>query len=85
MAQPPLLNGAEVEFLSPAAIVNVEGSTAGESSDMNAATKPSCPSGASTDPPHSLFSGLEPPRFEATGGRVTGADTPKHRIENKRW
>ncbi len=40
--------------------------------------------GAGTDPPPVLFSGLEPPRLEATGKRVTGADTPKHRIENKR-
>jgi hypothetical protein len=83
-AQPSLLDGAEGEMLSPAATVNVEGITAGKSSDMNAATMPSCPSGASTDPPQSLFSGLEPPRIEATGGRVMGADTPKHRIENKR-
>ena len=83
MAQPPLLDGAEGEFLSPAARVNVKGSTADESSDMNAVTMPWCPSGASTDPPQSLFSGLEPPRLEATGRRVTGADTPKHRIENK--
>ncbi len=28
--------------------------------------------------------GLEPPRLEVTGGPVTGADTPQHRIENKR-
>ena len=82
-AQPSLLDGAEGEMLSPAATVNVEGITAGKSSDMNAATMPLCPSGASTDPPQSLFLGLEPPRIEATGGRVTGADTPKHRIENK--
>jgi hypothetical protein len=26
--------------------------------------------------------GLEPPRLEVTGGPVTGADTPQHRIEN---
>ena len=40
--------------------------------------------GVVTDPPPVLFSGLEPPRLEVTGKRVTGADTPKHRIENKR-
>ncbi len=40
--------------------------------------------GAVIDPPPVLFSGLEPPRLETTGERVTGADTPKHRIENKR-
>ena len=28
--------------------------------------------------------GLQPPRLEATGARVMGADTPRHRIENKR-
>ncbi len=28
--------------------------------------------------------GLQPPRLEATSARVTGADTPHHRIENKR-
>ena len=39
--------------------------------------------GAVTDTTPVLFSGLEPPCLEATGGRVTGADTPKHRIENK--
>jgi hypothetical protein len=33
-----------------------------------------------------LLSGLEPPRLDATGGCVTGTDTPQHRIENKcRW
>ncbi len=31
-----------------------------------------------------LLSGLEPPHLVATGGCVTGADTPQHRIENKR-
>jgi hypothetical protein len=30
------------------------------------------------------FVGLEPPRLDSTGGVVTGADTPKHRIKNKR-
>jgi hypothetical protein len=29
------------------------------------------------------LSGLEPPRLDSTGGDVTGADTPQHRIENK--
>ena len=28
--------------------------------------------------------GLEPPRLDITGACVTGADTPRHRIENKR-
>ena len=119
-AQPPLLDGAEGELLSPAATVTVEGITASESSDRSTAATPmgggghdvAVPSrgstvgppgrdeaddlpygpltpgailaGAVTDPPPVLFSGLEPPRLEATGGRVTGADTPKHRIENKR-
>jgi hypothetical protein len=33
-----------------------------------------------------LLAGLEPPCLDATGGCVTGADTPQHRIENKhRW
>ena len=32
----------------------------------------------------SNLAGLEPPRLDSTGGVVTGADTPKHRIENKR-
>ncbi len=31
-----------------------------------------------------LLSGLEPPCLDATGGCVTGADTPQHRIKNKR-
>jgi hypothetical protein len=118
-AQPPLLDGAEGELLSPAATLTVEGITAGESNDrITAATRigggghkfavpshgstagtpgpedvnlpygPLTPSaisaGAVIDPPPVLFSGLEPPRLEATGERVTGADTPKHRIENKR-
>jgi len=39
--------------------------------------------GAVTYPPPVLFSGLEPLHLEATGERVMGADTPKHRIENK--
>ena len=28
---------------------------------------------------------LQPPRLDATGACVTGANTPRHRIENKRW
>ncbi len=32
----------------------------------------------------SEFAGLEPPTLDTTGGHVTGADTPQHRIENKR-
>ena len=32
---------------------------------------------------HSNLSGLEPPRLDSTGGVATGANTPKHRIENK--
>ena len=118
-AQPPLLDGAEGEVLSPAATLTVEGITAGESSDrITAATLmgggghnvavpshgsavetpgpeeanlpcgPITPgaisAGAVIVPPPVLFSGLEPPRLEATGERVTGADTPKLRIENKR-
>ncbi len=31
-----------------------------------------------------LLAGLEPPCLDATGGHVTGVDTPQHRIENKR-
>jgi hypothetical protein len=30
------------------------------------------------------FAGLEPPTMDTTWGHVTGADTPQHRIENKR-
>ena len=30
------------------------------------------------------LSGLKPPTLDSTGGDVTGADTPQHRIENKR-
>jgi hypothetical protein len=30
-----------------------------------------------------LLAGLKPPCLDATGGCVTGADTPQHRIENK--
>ena len=32
----------------------------------------------------SNLAGLKPPSLDSTGGAVTGADTPKHRIENKR-
>jgi hypothetical protein len=32
----------------------------------------------------SNHSGLKPPSLDSTGGVVTGADTPKHRIKNKR-
>jgi hypothetical protein len=32
----------------------------------------------------SNLSCLEPPSLDSTGGVVAGADTPKHRIENKR-
>ncbi len=31
----------------------------------------------------SNLSGLEPPSLDSAGGVVMGADTPKHRIENK--
>jgi len=119
-AQPPLLDGAEGELLSPAATSTVEGIIAGKSSKRSTAATPmgggghdvAVPShgstawplghaeadlwcgpltpgaitvGAVTDPPPVLFSGLEPQRLEATGEWVTGADTPKHRIENKCW
>jgi hypothetical protein len=30
------------------------------------------------------FAGLEPPMLDSTSGVVTGADTPKHRIKNRR-
>ena len=36
------------------------------------------------DTPHVLYTGLEPSRLKATGEQVTGADTPRHCIENKR-
>jgi hypothetical protein len=39
-AQPPLLNGAEGELLSPAATSTVKGITAGESSDRSTAATP---------------------------------------------
>ena len=118
-AQPPLLDRAEGELLSPAATLTVKGITAGESSNRSTAATPmgggglnvAVPSHGSTAgppgldeadlpcgpltpgaisagavkvPPPVLFLGLEPPRLKATGRRVTGADTPKHRIENKR-
>ena len=40
--------------------------------------------GTARDQPSALFPGLDPPRLETTGEQVTGADTPRHRIENKR-
>ena len=67
------------------------GMTANEASARDKEGPPgdTVPPGATTagmarDPPQALFTGLDPPRLEATGERVTGAGTPRHRIENKR-
>ena len=100
-AQPPLLDGAEGELLSPVATVTVEGTTNGASGNQSMAATPMVSGGHAlavpppgsmagplgwdhADTPHVLYTGLEPSRLKATGEQVTGADTPRHCIENKR-
>ena len=86
-AQPPLLDGGEGEFLLPFT----------DAMDIDTHVEQEIPPrGANTSslpplefPPiipaldASNLSGLEPPSLDSTGGVVTGADTPMHRIKNK--
>ena len=88
MAQRPLLDVGEVEFQPNSVSMNIYMHTEQEIPQMRE-TISSHPQKdlLPTIPPAidaSTFSGLEPPRLDSTGGMVTGADTPKHRIENKR-
>jgi hypothetical protein len=83
-AQHPLLDGGEGELL-PRTSDDMELDTHYEQkiSPTGANTSSLPPSGFSALDA-SNFSGFEPPSLDSTGGVVTGADTPKHRIENKR-
>jgi hypothetical protein len=91
-AQAPLLDGVEGELLSPST-VTVGGTPASEPGDMSGQSECGMLNVGAPDRDTTAneayardekFSGLDPPLLEATGERVTGADTPRHRIENKR-
>jgi hypothetical protein len=86
-AQRPLLDGGEGEFQPNTVSMNIDMPTEQEIPTIREPTSSHPPRDLpSTVPPAmkaSTFSGLEPPKLDSTGGVVTGADTPKHRIENK--
>ena len=87
MAQRPLLDGGEGELLPCNDAMEIDTHAKQEIPPMGANTSSLPPLDL---PPNisvleaSNLSGLEPPSLDSTGGVVTGADTPKHRIENKR-
>ena len=94
VAHPPLLDGGEGK-LAPVTMSNmIIAANKREGTDLSGISPPKLESttggdvkdavtppieGAGTD-----LSGLNPPKLDSTGGEVTGADTPQHRIENKR-
>ena len=85
MAQRPLLYGGEGELLPRIDDMELDTHNEQKILPMGATTSSLPPSGL---PPiitafdASNLSGLEPPSLDSTGGVVTGADTPKHRIKN---
>ena len=88
MAQRPLLYGGEGELLPRIDDMELDTHNEQKILPMGATTSSLPPSGL---PPiiitaldASNLSGLEPQKLDSTGGAVMGADTPKHRIENKR-
>ena len=87
MAQCPLLDGGESEFQLTNVSMNIDTHTEQEIPPKRETISSHPPQDLpSTVPPAmeaSIFSGLEPPKLDSTGGVVTGADTPTHRIENK--
>jgi len=87
MAQQPLLDEGKGEFEPNSVSMNIDTHTEQEILQMRETISSHPPQDLPpTVPPAmdaSTFSSLEPPRLDSTGGVVTGADTPKHRIENK--
>jgi hypothetical protein len=84
-AQQPLLDGGEGELLPRSE--NTKLDTHDEQRIVpTGENTSSLPSSGLPAVDHNAcnLSGLEPPSLDNTGGVVTGADTPKHRIENKR-
>jgi len=86
-AKSPLLDGGEGELLPRIDDMELDAHDEQKISPTGANTSRLSPSGF---PPKITAldardrSGLKPPSLDSTGGVVTGADTPKHRIENKR-
>jgi hypothetical protein len=83
MVQHPLLDGGEGELLPRSDYTKLDTHDEQRISPTGATTSSLPPSGFPALDASNL-SGLEPPRLDSTGGVVTGADIPKHRIENKR-
>jgi len=85
--QRPLLDRGEGEFQPNTVSMNIDTNAEQEIPTIRETISSHPPRDfPSTVPPAmkaSPFSGLEPPKLDSMGGVVTGADTPKHRIENK--
>jgi hypothetical protein len=81
-AQQPLLDGGEGELLPRGDDMELDTHDEQRISPTGANTSSLPPSGL-PDKDASNLSGPEPPSLDSTGGVVMGADTPKHRIENK--
>jgi hypothetical protein len=83
-AQQPLLDGGEGELLPCSEDTKLDTHDEQRILPTGENTSSLPPSGLpAVDHDACNLSGLEPPRLDNTGGVVTGADTPKHRIENK--
>ena len=87
-AQRPLLDGGEGKFQPNNVSMNIDMHTEQEIPTIRETISSHPPQELpSTIPPAmkaSTYSGLEPPKLDSMGGVVMGADTTKHRIENKR-
>ena len=86
-AQRPLLDGGEGELLQPYTdAMDIDTHIKQEIPPMDANTSSLLPLEFPPNIPTldaSNLSGLEPPSLDSTGGVVTGADTPKHRIKDE--
>ena len=84
-AQQPLLDGGEGELLPRSEDMELDTHDEQRISPTGENTSSLPPSGLpAVDHDACNLFGLEPPSLDSTGGVVTGADTSKHRIENKR-
>ena len=87
MAQRPLFDGGEDEFQPHSFFLNIDTHAEQEIPPMRKTIASHPPVELPPNIPAmeaSNLSGLEPPRLDSMGGVVMGADTPKHRIKNKR-
>ena len=85
--QSPLLDGGEGEFQPNTVSMDIDTHAEQEiptiRETISSHPPRDLPSTVSPVMKASTFSGLKPPKLDSTSGVVMGADTPKHRIENK--